>query len=322
MSEIVKKLEEHINSFGNEFRNVQVDSKSDFAKEALFAKQALMNNDFLLNVARNNQQSLKDAILNIAAVGLSLNPVTKLAYLVPRKVGNKQAVCLDISYLGLIRAATDSGSIVWAQAELVYSEDDFTINVAGEKPVHKFNPFSKDRGEVLGCYVIAKTLEGDYLTEAMSMEEIKKIRDKSESWKNEKARKYSPWFNFESEMVKKTVIKRASKLWPKTDKSDRIEKAVSVVNEHEGIVFKSEYEQEQEDLEKDFPINPEDKIVGENYLVMNAKFRGKRLGEIDTNDLINYYDLLESRIKKEEKPKNWELELYNVIGEYMEMQGE
>jgi recombination protein RecT len=35
-------------------------------------------------------------------------------------------------------------------------------------------------------------------------------------------------------MLKKTVIKRASKLWPK---SERIQQAVEVINEHEGIDF-------------------------------------------------------------------------------------
>jgi hypothetical protein len=37
-------------------------------------------------------------------------------------------------------------------------------------------------------------------------------------------------------MMKKTVIKRASKLWPK---SERLDTAVQVLNEHEGIDFGS-----------------------------------------------------------------------------------
>ncbi|MDO1851433.1 hypothetical protein Q2367_25255, partial [Escherichia coli] len=38
-------------------------------------------------------------------------------------------------------------------------------------------------------------------------------------------------------MMKKTVIKRASKLWPK---SERLDTAVQVLNEHEGIDFSND----------------------------------------------------------------------------------
>ncbi|MEB5392784.1 DNA recombinase, partial [Pseudomonas aeruginosa] len=73
--------------------------KLNFKREASFALQLLGNNSFLLGVATENPASLENAISNLAAIGISLNPATKEAYLVPRS----RAVCLDISAIGLIK---------------------------------------------------------------------------------------------------------------------------------------------------------------------------------------------------------------------------
>lgn len=208
--------------------------KLNFKREASFALQLLGSNSFLLSVATENPASLENAISNLAAIGISLNPATKEAYLVPRM----RSVCLDISAIGLIKLATDSGSISWAQAKIVHQKDTFEDNGPGQAPTHKFEAFS-ERGPIVGVYAVAKTSTGDYLTDSMSIKECHDIRDRSEAWKSFKAGKAKscPWATDEGEMMKKTVIKRASKLWPK---SERLDTAVSVLNEHEGIDFKSE----------------------------------------------------------------------------------
>ena len=69
----------------------------DFAQECLFARQQLLKNEFTLKTAANNPNSLQAAVLNVAAIGISLNPASAHAYLVPRD----GAICLDISYRGL-----------------------------------------------------------------------------------------------------------------------------------------------------------------------------------------------------------------------------
>lgn len=207
--------------------------KLNFKREASFALQLLGNNSFLLGVASENPASLENAISNLAAIGISLNPATKEAYLVPRN----RAVCLDISAIGLIKLATDSGSISWAQSKLVYKNDSFVDNGPGLAPTHKFEAFG-ERGELVGVYAVAKTNTGDFLTDSMSIKECHDIRDRSEAWKSFKAGKTKscPWSTDEGEMMKKTIVKRASKLWPK---SERLDTAVHVLNEHEGIDFNS-----------------------------------------------------------------------------------
>lgn len=194
----------------------------DYKKEASFAIQVLSDNAYLQGIALKNKDSLKWAVLNVASIGLSLNPVQRLAYLVPRK----DKVCLDISYLGLVKLATDSGAVKLVQVGLVYAKDKFKIRGLGKEPMHEFDPFMKDRGEFKGAYCVAKTHDGEFLVDFMTADEIHSIRARSESFKKNSG----PWVTDYTEMVKKTVIKRAYKLWPKTDSRAKFENAIDVSN--------------------------------------------------------------------------------------------
>lgn len=202
------------------FNSMLVDRSLNFEREAGFAIQILTANDYVSKLATSDRQSVVNAVTNIAAIGISLNPAKKQAYLVPRK----GKICLDISYMGLIDLAIQSGSIMWAQAGLVHSNDAFTLNGFDRPPTHSFSPFSKDRGDIVGAYVVVKTHSGDYLTECMSREDIDSIKNRSESVK---AGKQSPWDTDYGEMAKKTVVKRAYKYWPK---SDRLDQAIHHLN--------------------------------------------------------------------------------------------
>jgi len=208
-----------------------------FKREALFAIQALEKNDYLMGIARNNPRSLQNAVMNIASIGLSLNSATSHAYLVPRK----GVVCLDVSYRGLVELAVSSTAMEYVQAKLVYKKDTFKYLGIKKEPSHEYSPF-EDRGALIGVYCVGKTSTGDYLTETMSLKECHEIRDKSEAWKK---RQMGPWKDFEGEMMKKTVVKRASKLWPMTN--NRLANAIEIVNEYEGINFQ---EQDKEAIEE------------------------------------------------------------------------
>lgn len=218
------------------FQSRLTNNNLNFEVEAGFAVQQLEANDYLLSIAMGNRQSVVNAVTNVAAIGISLNPARKQAYLVPRD----KKVCLDISYIGLVDLATQSGSIIWAKSELVYENDSFQMGEPGTLPAHKFNPFSKARGDVVGAYVVAKTPGGEYLCDAMSIDEINAIRDRSSAWRAYVSKKVScPWVTDPGEMAKKTVIKRASKLWPK---NERLNMAIQHLNVEldEGIEFNSQ----------------------------------------------------------------------------------
>lgn len=196
----------------------------NFEREAGFAIQVITGNDYAMRIALSNRQSVINAVTNIAAIGISLNPAKRQAYLVPRD----GKICLDIGYIGLLDIAIQSGSLMWGQSELVYEQDRFELQGFDKPPTHNRNPFAKERGPIVGVYVVVKTRDGDYLTTCMSIDEVFDIRNRSSAWKQGQK---GPWKTDEGEMIKKTVIKRAYKLWPKTD---RLDNAVHFLNTEGG----------------------------------------------------------------------------------------
>ncbi|WP_176686069.1 recombinase RecT, partial [Escherichia coli] len=70
------------------------------------------------------------------------------------------------------------------------------------------------RGDIVGVYCTVKTPAGDYLTEEMSLAEIEAVRKTSKAAFSDKG----PWVNHWNEMARKTVVKRASKYWPKASR--------------------------------------------------------------------------------------------------------
>jgi len=209
----------------DQFNTVLSDKSINFEREAGFAIQVLSANDYAMSTALNNRQSVVDAVVNIAAIGLSLNPAKKQAYLVPRKPRHDQPaqICLDISYMGLIELALASGSVKWAQAAIVYSGDTFRLMGYDKPPEHVFSPFATDRGSIVGVYVVIKTAFGEYLTHTMAIADVYSIRDRSSAWKaymDGKTKSGGPWQSDEGEMIKKTCVKQAYKYWPKTERLD------------------------------------------------------------------------------------------------------
>ena len=195
-----------------------------------FAIQQIYKNDFAVKTAVSNPVSVQNAVKNIAAIGLTLNPALKYAYLVPRD----RQICLDVSYMGLMHLAQDTGSVLWSQCKLVHANDKYTNKGASVEPEHEFSAFG-DRGEIVGAYCIVKLPSNDFLTHEMKIEDIYKIRDRSMAWKSKKA---GPWATDEKEMIKKTVVKQASKYWPKVE---RMNEAIDVINQGgEGIDFEEE----------------------------------------------------------------------------------
>lgn len=226
-----------VSKSNNEWHHVIQSSKEkftgsglDFVQEQIFATQQLMNNSYLLEVAKKNLPSLRLAMYNVAAVGLSLNPNQGLAYLVPRRLkrGEDPKVMLDISYRGLITIGVETGAIRWAKAELVYEKDKFTYKGPADKPEHFCDPFSTERGSVRGGYCIAELPSGGVLVEPMSIADMNKIRDVSEAFK----KGFGPWVDWQDQMQLKSIVKRASKWWPKS--TGRMAKALQILNEENG----------------------------------------------------------------------------------------
>lgn len=200
------------------------------AAEQNYAIQQLYKNDMAIKTAQSNPVSVQNAILNLSSIGISLNPALKHAYLVPRE----GAICLDVSYMGLMHLAQEIGSINWGQARIVYADDTYENQGLDKQPLHKYKAFGA-RGEKVGVYCTVKLPSGDFLTEEMSKEDVLAVRESSKS----KNSSYSPWNKFEDEMWRKSVVKRASKYWPKSSSNEqegnRLDNAIHVINKHEGL---------------------------------------------------------------------------------------
>lgn len=219
------------------FSGAATDQSITWAKESQFAIQAFQKNDFLAKTAMANPTSAQNAIINVAAIGITLNPAAKLAYLVPRDGG----VHLDISYMGLLHLAQVSGAIQWGQCKLVHANDSYESNGLDCAPTHKYNPFG-ERGDVVGGYCTVKTVQGDYLTDEMSLAEIQRVESTSKA-------KNGPWKNWWEEMARKTIVKRAAKYWPRVE---RVDSAIHHLNDDEGM-----------EIEPVMPHKPEAEIIVE-----------------------------------------------------------
>lgn len=242
--QLVSRVHGLINPLKAEFEQMCSEPSITFKREAEFAMQIFANNDYLAGVAVQNPVSTCSAIKNIAAIGITLNPAQKLAYMVPRK----GAICLDISYMGLMHIAQQSGAIKWCQSAIVRKNDKFMRVGIDKAPQHEFNEFDtiEQRGDVVGAYTVVKTDEGDYLTHTMRAEDIYSIRDRSEAWKAFKSKgKSCPWVTDEEQMILKTVVKQAAKYWPRRE---RLDAAIDYVNTDggEGINFNQERSQERD----------------------------------------------------------------------------
>ncbi|ELY5818841.1 recombinase RecT [Cronobacter dublinensis] len=243
-SPVVNQVYELINPLKVEFEQVCAEPSINFKRESEFAMQIFANNDYLAKIAMNNTTSTRSAIMNVAAIGITLNPAQKLAYLVPRK----GAICLDISYMGLMHIAQQSGAIKWCQSAIVRKNDQFRREGLDKPPVHIYSEFDtkEQRGEVVGAYVVVKTDDGDYLTHTMRIEDIYSIRDRSEAWKAYKSKGTAcPWVTDEEQMMLKTVVKQAAKYWPRRE---RLDAAIDYVNTEgeEGINFAAERQPERD----------------------------------------------------------------------------
>jgi recombination protein RecT len=216
----------------------------EFITEMRYAMQIIRRSSAL---SRAVPETIIDAVTNIAAVGLSLNPVLQHAALIPRvsrKDANKVYCHFDPMYRGLIKLATDGGIVKLVQADAVYEEEYNTGNfkmIEGTQPTifHNRNPLDqkKDLGKIVGAYCVAWFKDSPQPhTRWITRDEIDAIAARSESFNPRDAKKKpsGPWVTDFQEMCVKSVIKRARKQWPIG--SERLDRAIALSNMAEDYV--------------------------------------------------------------------------------------
>ena len=206
-------------------------TETQYNKEINFAVQALMNNDYLFNCAKQYPDHFIEAIKNVALTGLTLNPGLQLAYLVPYK----GKVKFQSSYMGKREILTRTGVVQKIEANLVYEKDTFkVIKGLNEQLIHEPDYFNENRGEIRGGYYIATLTNGHVVFDVMPINRINEIKLRSESVKADKG---SPWDTDFPEMARKTIINWAFKSLPKTNISDSMIRAIEAESEFEREEF-------------------------------------------------------------------------------------
>lgn len=203
-------------------------------KEISFAIQHFNKNPKLLETTFESRLA---AVVNIANIGLTLNPVAKEAYLIPRynKVIRGVECTLEPGYVGLVKLLTDAGSINSIVTNVVYENDkEFTINLADNvmPVVHRPELVKAKKGAVIGCYSLATLPDGTKQVEWMDIDELYRIRGRSETYSAFLAGKITScvWATDETEMMRKTVVKRIYKYLPRTDRMAKVDEAIGLDN--------------------------------------------------------------------------------------------
>ena len=226
-------------------------TETEFNREVNFAAQILEKNDYLLQVATQNPDSLITAIKNVGLTKLTLNPELKLGYLVPRKNKGVNGIYFTSSYMGKREILMRSGCVRWIEANLVYAGDEFELMKGTTSYInHKPDPWgSREQSNIKGGYWVAILNNGEKVFDTVPMARILEIKGRSESVK---AGKQSPWDTDFVEMARKTIINTAFSQLPKTDISEAMLKVLETEATYDNEEFE-DWKKAQEEASDRFP---------------------------------------------------------------------
>jgi recombination protein RecT len=135
---------------------------------------------------------------------------------------------------GLLKLAYNSGEIKGIVVEVVRKGDVFrhTPTRLVEPIYHEIN-HEAERGDPHTVYALAELKDGGIVHEVMSVDDVNRIRDRSDAYKAFKAGKIksTPWSTDWSEMARKTVFRRLSKYLPSSTDRDRFHQAAERIDD-------------------------------------------------------------------------------------------
>lgn len=206
-------------------RFIELTDKKTFEQELSFALQHIERNPVL---KKATIESNIMAVLNIAQTGMTLNPVKKEAYLVPRFADGQIQTVLEPSYMGYCQMIIKTGAAKQIYSHPVYEGDEFEVTLGMKMEViHKPKFQSK---ELTHVYMVALFPDGGSHVEVMTREDIDNIMQRSESYKAYEAKKIKscPWVTDYTEMARKTVIRRGIKYIPKTKQWEQVARMIEL----------------------------------------------------------------------------------------------
>ena len=203
--------------------------------QALNPERAKAELGFAMSIFQSNPSlqrceptSILNSVVSVARTSITLNPVMRLAYLIPRK----GKCILEFSYMGLVALLRDNGCIRTISAHIVYEDEEFEHNIASNQIIH-IPSYAQSEAEhnarkIIGCYSRATLPTGDVSYEFMPMWEIDKVKNMSKGG--------LAWKEWRDEMIKKSVIKRHFKLLISTNTSEALTTALQIENENNQLI--------------------------------------------------------------------------------------
>lgn len=256
-----------IQTLSNAYPKFEQINPNKAKSELGFAMQIFQNNPTL---QRCDPQSILNAVVNVARTSITLNPVMKLAYLIPRK--NK--CVLEFSYMGLVAMLRDNGCIKSISAHIVYEDENFEFDLANNKIRHlpKYAQSENEHNlrKIIGCYSRATLPNNEIVYEFMPMWEIEKVKRSSEGSDN----KYSAWQTWKDEMIKKSVIKRHFKMLISVNVTEALTTALSIENENNLLV--NDFSNKSNNV-----VKPKLTNAFDDFNVKEEKIKETNLEEID-----------------------------------------
>lgn len=156
------------------------------------------------------------AAMEAAAIGLEPDTPMQEAWLLPRRNNGRMECQLSIGYQGLVKLARRSGEIKSLRADVVRENDVFRYAFGLEADQMEHVPASGDRGPLTHAYAVVRYMNTGYDFVVLDRQEVEARRARSDSWKSEKSRPYSPWTTTTAAMWKKSAVRELSKLMPKS----------------------------------------------------------------------------------------------------------
>lgn len=200
-----------------------------------------------------SQISVANSLMNMATLGLSVQK--KQGYFIAYG-GQCQ---FQRSYFGNITIARRYG-LKEIRAEVIYEGDKFSYHIEDGKKVfdsHEQDFMNIDTDKIRGAYAITITTHGERYLEVMNMNQIKKAWAQGFGYKEGGNGTHS---KFTDQMVKKTVINRALKMFMNTygdgymqEASDRTETISSDDMTAKDVAYDIETKSNKEEFMEDVP---------------------------------------------------------------------
>lgn len=201
---IVDRAADILDGFRSDLEPILIDSGKSYDRLRAVFLIAVQQDAKILDCSA---ESLRREISKCAADGLV--PDAKEAVLLPYWDAKQSRYLANYQPMvhGIIKRLRELGGVFSITCKLVYAEDEFILNEADpDSLAHRSDPFSKDRGEIVGGYAVFRDDQKRVMhLETMSSDDFEKVRRAS------KAPNSPAWVTWGDQMRLKAVLRRGSK---------------------------------------------------------------------------------------------------------------